>query len=351
VLFLFANNFMEEQMAKPKVAFYWCASCGGCEEAIVDLNADLLKVAELVDIVFWPCAMDFKYSDVKKMRENEITISFINGAIRNDEQEEMVKILREKSQIVIAFGACSQLGGIPGLANFWDKESIFKTSYGQDRPFIDNPDFVVPQTVSQVPEGELTLPEFHDSVKSLDQVIAVEYYIPGCAPPPYLTLKAIETALAGELPEVGSVISPRKALCETCSRSESKPEKISINKINRVSLVEVDPEECLLAQGIICMGPVTRSGCDENGYGRCIEVNMPCRGCFGPTPEIKDVGARMISALSSIVGLQDEENISKEKTEKILGDCLDPAGTFYRFSMATSLLRRKMKGDLKKENN
>ena len=112
-------------MSKPKVGFYWCASCGGCEEAIVDLNENILTVAELVDIVFWPCAMDFKYSDVKNMKDNEITIIFINGAIRSDEQEEMAKLLRKKSQIVISFGACSNIGGIPGLANFNSKQDIF----------------------------------------------------------------------------------------------------------------------------------------------------------------------------------------------------------------------------------
>ena len=36
---------------KPKVAFYWCASCGGCEEAVVDLAEQLLDVAGAVEIV------------------------------------------------------------------------------------------------------------------------------------------------------------------------------------------------------------------------------------------------------------------------------------------------------------
>ena len=47
-------------MPKPKLGIYWCASCGGCEEAVVDLAEDILGVVEKVDIVFWPCAMDFK---------------------------------------------------------------------------------------------------------------------------------------------------------------------------------------------------------------------------------------------------------------------------------------------------
>jgi len=97
-------------MAKPKVAFYWCASCGGCEEAVVDLNEDLLKVADAVEIVLWPVALDFKRKDVEALRDGEVAVSFINGAVRTEEQEEMVELLREKSDLVVAFGACAHLG-------------------------------------------------------------------------------------------------------------------------------------------------------------------------------------------------------------------------------------------------
>ena len=102
---------------KPKVAFYWCASCGGCEESVVDLAEDILGVVAAVDIVFWPVAMDFKKTDVEAMADGSIVASLINGAIRSSEQEEMAHLLRRKSQVVIAYGACAQLGGIPGLAN------------------------------------------------------------------------------------------------------------------------------------------------------------------------------------------------------------------------------------------
>ena len=83
-------------MAKPKVAFYWCSSCGGCEEAVVDLNEDILKVVDAVDIVLWPVALDFKKKDVEALADGEIAVSFINGAIRLAEQEEWVKLLRQK---------------------------------------------------------------------------------------------------------------------------------------------------------------------------------------------------------------------------------------------------------------
>lgn len=323
-------------MAKPKVAFYWCASCGGCEEAVVDLNEDILKVVEAVDIVFWPVALDFKKKDVEAMGDGEIAASFINGAIRTEEQEEMVKLLRKKSGLIVAFGSCSHLGGIPGLANFWNRETIFTKVY-KTVPSMANPSGIVPQQKTNIPEGELTLPEFYDTVKTLDQTIDVDYYLPGCAPPPDLIMNAVTAILESKLPEKGAVLAPEKSLCDTCPRGEKKPEKLSIKEIKRPYEIKPDPEKCFLEEGIICLGPVTRSGCGE----RCINANMPCRGCFGPTKEVVDQGAKGISAIASILGVEDEEKMTEEDTKKLIDQIVDPAGLFYMYSLPSSLLKRK----------
>jgi F420-non-reducing hydrogenase small subunit len=80
------------------------------------------------------------------------------------------------------------------------------------------------------------------------------------------------------------------------------------------------------------MGPATRTGCNE----RCIEANMPCRGCFGPTDQVLDQGVKFLSAFASILDSNDEKEI-----EKIVQTIVDPAGTFYRFSLPKSILRRR----------
>ena len=64
----------------------------------MDLAEDILGVVETVDIVFWPCAMDFKKKDVEAMADKSIVATFLNGAIRTSEQEEMAHLLRRKSQ-------------------------------------------------------------------------------------------------------------------------------------------------------------------------------------------------------------------------------------------------------------
>jgi len=323
-------------MSIPKVAFYWCASCGGCEEAVVDLNEDILTVADAVDIVLWPVALDFKRKDVEALSDGEIAVSFINGAVRLEEQEEMVKLLRAKSGLIVAFGSCAHLGGIPGLANFWNRESIFNRQY-KEVPTVDNPEGTTPQLKTTVDVGELTLPEFYDTVKTLDQTIDVDYYLPGCPPPPDLILNAVNAILEGKLPEKGTVLAPNKALCDSCPRKDSKPEKLSIKEIKRPWQIVIDPEKCFLDQGLICMGPATRSGCGET----CIRANQPCRGCFGPVDGVADQGAKALSMIASILGIEDEEKMTEEEVARLMEGIADPAGTFYRFSLPASLLRRK----------
>ena len=319
---------------KPKVAFYWCASCGGCEEAVVDLNETILTVVGAVDIVLWPVAMDFKKHDIEAMPDQSIAVAFINGAVRMSEQEEWVHLLRKKAQMVVAFGSCAHLGGIPGLANLNTGAEVFDTCY-RDVQSVENTAGTRPQLKFVIDDHTLALPEFFDSVKSLDQVIDVDYYLPGCAPPADLIWGAIQAILAGALPPKGAVLSPNKAACDVCPRKDSKPDKIEISEIKRVATHIADPETCFLAQGFVCMGPATRSGCGS----RCVEGNMPCRGCFGPMDEVYDQGAKFLSAFASVLAPKDEAGI-----ERLLDQIPDPAGTFYRFSLPTSLLHRRKSG-------
>jgi F420-non-reducing hydrogenase small subunit len=315
-------------MPKLKLALYWAASCGGCDVAVLDINEKILDVAALADIVLWPIAMDFKYHHVEAMDDKSIDVCLFNGAVRNSEQEEIAKLLRAKSKIMVAFGACACFGGIPALANLKDRADILERAY-VEAPTNDNPERTFPQTQTRVKEGELELPEFFDTVHALNQVVGVEYYLPGCPPPVELILKVVDALATGQLPPVGSVIASDKALCDECLRTK---EEKRITKIYRPHQIIPDPQRCFLEQGLICLGPATRGGCGQ----RCIKANMPCRGCFGPPPGVVDQGAKMLSAVASIYDVSDEEGIVRMVEEMV-----DPAGTFYRFAMSTSLLERK----------
>lgn len=316
---------------KPKIAICWLASCAGCDEAVVDLNENILEVAEAVDIELWPVALDFKYAHLESMEDGELALGVLHGAVRNSEQEEVAKLMRTKSKLILAFGSCACFGGTVGLANFTNRKDIFDWVY-LDAPTVVNPEGRLPQTKTIIDGKILTLPEFYEHVYSLDQVIDVDYYLPGCPPPPDLILSAIKAVISGHLPPRGSRLAPRTALCDTCTRNKSKPERIEITTVRRIHEVEADPEVCFLVHGILCLGFATRSGCGET----CIRVNTPCRGCFGPVPGVTDAGAKALSALSCLIKAGQYGD-----PRKLLESIDDPAGYLYRFSQPSSILGRR----------
>jgi len=324
---------MSGEKKKLKFAFYWAASCGGCEIAVLDINEKILDVLNIADIVFWPVAMDIKYKDVEAMPDKSIDVCFFNGAIRTEEQENMAKLLRQKSKILVAFGSCAHEGCIPGLANLHNRKEIFERAY-LETPSTKNSEGVTPKTEIKVPEGTLTLPEFYDTVNTLDQTVEVDYYLPGCPPPVDLIAKAVEAIAKNELPPKGSVLAPLKSVCDECPR---KKENKKISKIYRVYEKIPEPEKCLLEQGIICMGPATRAGCGA----QCLKVDMPCTGCGGPCPNAIEQGAAMMSALASILGVENEKD-NYMAVEKLINQIKDPVGTFYRYSLPHSILKRRI---------
>jgi len=315
---------------KPKLAFYWAASCGGCEITITELGMRLVDVSEQADIVFWPAAMDFKYDDVRKMKDKEIDICFFNGAIRNEENEEIAHLMRQKSKIMIAFGSCSHLGGIPGLANMYDIESLCQRVF-DNSPSLDDSRGVRPQKVTKMPEGEILLPALYDHVKFLAEVTDVDYFMPGCPPVVDQVWNVFQAALNGELPPKGAIIgADAKSVCDVCDRDKGSP-GFRISEFKRPHEVQLDPDKCFLTQGVICAGPVTRAGCGTP----CLKGNMPCRGCYGPADGIVDQGAKLASVIGAMIDTDDPE-----KLHDILNGIVDPTGTFYRFGLAHSIMSK-----------
>ncbi|HEX9976503.1 MAG TPA: F420-nonreducing hydrogenase [Dehalococcoidales bacterium] len=315
-------------MAKLKLALYWAASCGGCEIAQLEIGDKILKLVEAADIVFWPVAIDVKYKDVEAMPAQSIDVCLFNGAIRNSEQEHMAKMLRNKSKVMIAYGSCAHEGCIPGLANMFDRQTIFERVY-LETPSTDNKDRVMPQTRYQAPEGELVIPEFYDTVKTLRQTVDVDYIVPGCPPEERTTWLALEALLSGKLPPKGTVITHNaKAVCDDCPR---KRDVKKVKKFYRTFEIVPEPEICLLEQGLLCAGIATRGGC----AAPCPQANMPCTGCYGPVDGVIDQGANFLSAVASVIDSNDPVEI-----QRIIDDIQDPVGTFYRYSLADSILRR-----------
>ncbi len=322
-------------MTKLKLAVYWAASCGGCDIAIVELNERLLELAKVADIVFWPCAMDFKYHDVEEMPDGFIDVTLFNGGIRTDEDAHIAQLLRNKSKLLVAFGACATEGSIPGLSNIKGADHALYRAL-QESPSTENPDGVLPQARYDMPEGELTLPILCKQVRTLEQVVPVDYKIPGCPPHYEQIWKAMSAVIENRLPPAGrgGATPPllgvdRRTVCDQCSRTREG--KIRVDSFRRPHEIIPAPERCLLEQGLICAGPATHAGCGA----LCVGANMPCRGCYGPPDGVADQGAALLDAIvASFDGQSDAE------IRQVLSTIVDPVGTFYRFGLGSSFLHK-----------
>jgi len=243
--------------------------------------------------------------------------------------------------VLIAFGSCSCFGGIPGLCNLTDKQQIFNTVYSKSLSTVNKKGIFPEEKILIDKNKSITLPHLYNTGRPLKDLVKVYYFIPGCPPPMQLIeglIPLMKDVLGGaQLPKKGTVFGSAKTLCDECPL---KRENKMISKIVSPTITaNIDPERCLLEQGILCMGPVTRGGCEA----KCINVLMPCRGCMGPNSEIEDQGVKMISAIASILGAENEENLTDQQIEDLLSGIKDIFGTFYRFTLPDALLNKKVK--------
>ncbi len=317
---------------KPKFGMYWASGCGGCEIAVLNIHEKILAVDENFEVVFWPVAMDAKVKDVEALPDGAITLMLFNGGIRTSENEEMARLLRRKSKILVSFGSCASEGCIPGLANLSSAQSLFDTVYST--PTTENPQGIRPQPVWEAPEGELRIPHFFPVLRTLEQVVPVDYSVPGCPPESDQIGAVIDLVISvlhgeGSLPPAGATLGAgHSTVCDDCPRTRNVK---NIKQFVRIQdLSEIDPDLCLLEQGIPCNGPATRNGCGA----LCPKASAQCIGCYGPAEGVVDYGARLMTAFASVIDSQDPAEI-----QRIVDTIPDPAGQFYRFNLAGSLLR------------
>ena len=161
--------------------------------------------------------------------------------------------------------------------------------------------------------------------------MTVDYYLPGCPPAPDQVKAAVLAIATGNLPAPGSVVgASERNLCDDCQRVK---EEKKVKRFFRPYEILQDPQRCLLEQGILCAGSVTRSGCGV----RCPNSGMPCRGCYGPAPGVADQGAKFVSAIASIIDSRDPDEV-----EQILDGVPDLSSYAYRFGLPASLLQRSL---------
>jgi len=183
---------------KLTVATTWLQSCSGCHIALLDLHEGLLDVLERIEV---------KYSTIVDIKTvPQVDVGIVEGAVANEDNETMLRTFREQSKILVALGTCACFGGIAGLRNLFPVQEVLERGYVDTESTIDG----------QIPNGS-QVPKLKGSVKSLDQVVKVDYTIPGCPPLPSEIQNTLLALVEGRTPVVKT-----RNLCEECDRTKDK---------------------------------------------------------------------------------------------------------------------------------
>lgn len=215
-------EYLGIELKKPKVAFFDFTCCEGCQLQIANKEDTLIDLLSLVEVV--------NFREISSEKGDDYQIAFIEGAISRQDEIERVKAIREKAETLVALGTCACFGGVNSIKNKFSMEDVVQEVYGDNH--------------------KDTLP-----VKSVREIVHVDFEIPGC-PISKAEFENIVTHLV-----LGADFKYHSyPICVEC--------KQNLN-------------HCLLNEGKICLGPITRAGCDAV----CISGKLPCYGCRGPAAE------------------------------------------------------------------
>ncbi|MBU1975222.1 MAG: hypothetical protein KKG59_02345 [Nanoarchaeota archaeon] len=228
---------------KPKVGVFGASGCAGCMLSIPFLEDEILDIIGQVNLL--------SFSLIKGRNINdEFDLVFFEGVICHNDDLEVLRKVREKTKILVAFGSCACTGGIPATRNFVD-ESKFNHLRHKKMDFIADRE---------------PMP--------IDHYVDVEYHLPGCPPSQPEIVRFLKQVL------LGKDFRPfDKPVCYEC-------------KLNR--------NRCLLEDGKICFGTLTQGGCDAI----CPNGGYECWGCRGPA---QDVNIEEVYTLFKDKGIPEEQ--------------------------------------------
>ncbi len=213
---------MSVNKKKINVGLFSLTGCEGCYFAILDKTKEFIALNNKVNII--NCRL---FEDDAHFEAEQYDIAFIEGSPLTESNRKQVKIIRKNSKMVVALGACASLGGIYHIKEYHDKNKIFDHVY-HNGVGVENYD-----------------------VQTLDKLIKVDAYIPGCPITAKEFMLFIYTFLAGKKQKI-----PQNPVCYEC---------------------QIRGYECLLQKGEVCLGPITCGGCGAV----CLKSKQGCWGCRG----------------------------------------------------------------------
>ena len=177
-------------MSKPIVATASLSGCFGCHMSILDIDARILDLIELVEFNKSPV------TDIKKFTKR-CNIGIIEGGCCNHENVENLRDFRENCDILISLGECAIMGGLPAMRNRLTIEECLKEAY------LDGPTVVNANKGKILPNDD-ELPMLLDRVYPCHEIVKIDYFLPGCPPRADLIWNALVALLTGsemDIPE------------------------------------------------------------------------------------------------------------------------------------------------------
>ncbi len=168
-------------MSKPTVATVWLDGCSGCHMSLIDMDERILDIFSRADLVYSPLVDYKEYPD-------EVDVCLVEGAVSSEDDLHKVKLVREHTKTVIAFGDCAVTSNVPGMRNPIGVEPLLDRSYRENVTIN-----------AQIPLQ--VVPALLPMSVPVHKIIAVDVFLPGCPPSADLIYTLLDDLLSGRVPE------------------------------------------------------------------------------------------------------------------------------------------------------
>lgn len=169
-------------MSKVRIATTWLDGCSGCHMSLLDMDECLVDIAEQIEIVYGPLVDALEFPDA-------VDVVLVEGAVSNDEDVHKVRLMRERSKILVSFGDCAVTSNVPAMRN------EFKVADVLQRGYVENVSFN-----GRIPD--VGVPSLMPHVRPVHEYVDVDIFLPGCPPPADAIIFMLSELLQGRIPDL-----------------------------------------------------------------------------------------------------------------------------------------------------